>query len=133
MKYLLAVLILLAAAGPALTQRAPVASPTDPELEKMANHNLEIADFYFSKKKAYSGARDRLLEVATTYPEYTKIDRVYFLLAEIYAKTGDPAKAREYFQLLLDERPHSELAERARRRLAELPPVVAAPAAQPSN
>lgn len=121
MTYLATLVIALLLAVPALAQRGPSTTPVDPELEQMADHNLEIADFYFSKKKAYAGAKDRLLEVVMLYPEYTKIDRVYFLLAEVYAKTGEEAKARETFELLLETRPQSELAERARRRLAELP------------
>ena len=111
--------------GPALAQRAPTTAPVDPELEKMAEHNLTIADYYFNKKKAYKGARDRLLEIVDTYPGYTKVDRVYFLLGQISVEMDDPDKAREYLERLLSERPESELAPKAKKLLAELGPAPA--------
>jgi outer membrane protein assembly factor BamD len=131
MKYLhrfltsLALAAALGAAPAMAAQRGPLAAPPDPELESMAKHNLEVAEYYFSKKKAYDGAKDRLLEVVTVYPEYTRIDRVYFLLGEIFFEADDPEQAREYFERLLAERPDSKDAERARKRLAQLPPAPA--------
>jgi TolA-binding protein len=116
------------AAAP-LAQRAPITSPVDPEVERQAKHDLETAKFYFSRRKAYAGAKDRLLEVAAAYPEFTRIDEVYFLLGECFVKTDDPASARKFFEMLLDERPESEFAERAKKRLAELPPAPPAPPA----
>jgi TolA-binding protein len=123
--FVLALLVVVAAAlAPAgAAQRGPITSPPDPELEAMAKHNLEVAEYYFSKKKAYVGAKDRLLEIVGVYPEYTRIDRVYFLLGEALVKTNQGAQAREYFERLLSERPDSEHAKPARERLASLPPA----------
>lgn len=112
-----------------LAQRGPVTAPVDVELERMAEHNLTIADYYYSKKKAYTGALDRLLEVVDAYPEFTRIDEVYFLAAECYVKAGDPAKARGFFERLVRERPQSAFAERARTAIGALP----APAPKSSN
>ena len=116
-------LALAAGLSGAAAQRGPITAPTDPEQEKWAAHNLDVARQYYSKRKAYAGAKDRLLEVAATYPEYTKIDEVYFILGECLVKTNEPAKAREFFERLLEERPESEFARRARERLASLPPA----------
>jgi TolA-binding protein len=104
-------------------QRAPITAPVDPGLERQAKHDLDTARFYFSKRKAYAGAKDRLMDIAAAYPEFTQIDEVYFLLAECFAKTNDAKSARHFFELLLEARPESEFAERAKKRLSELPPT----------
>ena len=135
--FALALLVLFGAgSAAAAVQRGPITSPPDPELEAMARHNLEVAEYYFSKKKAYAGAKDRLLEIVGVYPEYTRIDRVYFLLGEALVKTNQGAQAREYFERLLAERPDSEYTKPARERLVDLPPAPAGgqkPAPAPSD
>jgi TolA-binding protein len=118
---IIAFVVLFAAAAAA--QRAPVTVPVDPELEKQADHDLTAARFYFSKRKAYAGAKDRLLDIVDAYPDFTKIDEVYFLLGQCFEKTKEPARAREFYTRLLAERPQSAFAERARVRLGELPPT----------
>jgi TolA-binding protein len=102
-------------------QRGPLASAVDAELEEQAKHDLQTAKFYFSKRKAYAGAKDRLMDIAGAYPEFTRIDEVYYLLGECMLKTNEPASARHFFELLLQVRPESEFVERAKKRLAELP------------
>jgi TolA-binding protein len=109
-------------------QRGPIASPANVELERQAKHDFETAKFYFAKRKAYVGAKDRLLDIAAAYPEFTRIDEVYFLLAECFAKTNEPLSARHFFEVLIEERPESEFAARARKRLEELPPGPSKPA-----
>jgi TolA-binding protein len=103
-------------------QRGPLATAVDAELEQQAKHDLEAAKFYYSKRKAYAGAKDRLLDIAAAYPEFTRIDEVYYLLGECMLKTNEPSSARHFFELLLQTRPESEFVDRAKKRLAELPP-----------
>jgi len=118
----------------AASQRGPLTASVDAALEQQALHDLEAAKFYFSKRKAYAGAKGRLIDIASSYPEFTRIDEVYFLLAECYLKTNEPANARHFFEFMLEERPESAFAERARKRLAELPPGPAKPAPpEPDN
>jgi TolA-binding protein len=120
-------------AATASAQRAPLASAVDAELEAQAKHDLEAAKFYYSKRKAYAGAKDRLMDIAAAYPEFTRIDEVYFLLGECLIKTKEPASARHFFELLLQSRPESEFVARAKKRLAELPPGPPEPPAPTSD
>src|SRR5215203_1584364 len=97
LKYVLTALLLGAtlaiASGVSAAQRAPVTSPIDTDQEKFAEHNLDVGRQYF-KRKAYAGAKDRLEEILAAYPEYTKIDEVYFVLGQVYIKLKDTGHAR---------------------------------------
>ena len=111
---------LLVPAVPALTlQRGPLPSPVDAELEEQSAHNLDVGKQYF-KRKAYEGAKDRLLEIVSVYPEYSKIDEVYYLLARTMLRLKKSDEAKEYLNLLLEQRPESSLAESAREELEKL-------------
>lgn len=119
MKLLLVLVAVLALAIPVAAQRQPIAHPIDPDLEKFAGHNLDVARQYF-KRKAYPGVVDRLEEVLGEYPEFTKIDEVYFLLGSSYVKLGKQDLARKTFHQLVTERPDSDFAKRAKDELAKL-------------
>ena len=58
----------------------PIEPPRDAALEIAAKHNLEVARWNFTKRKAYEGARDRLKEIIDTYPEFSRMDEVIFLM-----------------------------------------------------
>ncbi|HQR36760.1 MAG TPA: outer membrane protein assembly factor BamD [Blastocatellia bacterium] len=100
-------------------QRTPVVPAVDPELEAFSKHNLEVARLYF-KKKAWKGVANRLEEVAATYPEFTKIDEVYYLLGVSYIKLEKIDDARDILKKLIDVRPDSDYAKKARTELADL-------------
>jgi outer membrane protein assembly factor BamD (BamD/ComL family) len=119
MNYALALALALVFAVPAAAQRAPISSPVDPDAERVAAHNLDVGRQYF-KKKAWAGAKDRLEEILAEYPEFTRIDEVYYLLGVCYTKAGDAKLARESFRKLVDERPDSDYAKRAREELGKL-------------
>ena len=119
--FVAAILALAFALAPAaaLAQRGPLSSVADPELEKLSDHNLDVGRQYY-KKKAYEGAKGRLEEILATYPEYTQLDEVYYLLGMIYLKTKEVDAAKEMFTRLVDERSESELAAKAREELDRL-------------
>jgi len=119
MKYLLVLVVTLVLATAAVAQRAPLSKPIDPDLEREATHNLDVGRLYF-KKKAWTGAKGRLEEIVAAYEEFTKIDEVYYMLGVCYEKTGDANLARETFQKLVDDRPDSSFAKRAKEELARL-------------
>src|SRR3982751_6734904 len=119
MKLLLALVAALVLVAPIAAQRTSIAHPIDPDLEKFASHNLDVGRQYF-KRKAYPGARDRLEEIVAEYPEFTKIDEVYYLLGVCYVKTGKPELARTTFQQAVDERPESDFAKRSKAELDRL-------------
>lgn len=111
---------LLAAPLAVSAQRAPLAGDVDQELERLSKHNLDVGKQYY-KKKAYEGAKGRLEEIVATYPEFTDIDEVYYVLAMCYLKMGEHESGKEMLQKLVDERPESAFAKKAREELEKLP------------
>jgi outer membrane protein assembly factor BamD (BamD/ComL family) len=105
------------AQGPA---RGRIEPPRDETMEVAAKHNLEIARWYLTKRKAYEGARDRLQEIIDTYPDFSRMDEVVFLMGEANLKLGKNDKAAEFYEKLLKTYPESELVKKARGRLDEL-------------
>ena len=98
----------------------PIESPRDPALEIAAKHNLDIARWYLTKRKAYEGARDRLQEIIDTHPEFSRMDEVLFLMGEAHLKLGKNEKAIDYYGKLLKTYPDSEFGKRAQARIDEL-------------
>src|SRR5712692_1222072 len=93
----------------------------DPDLEKDAMHNLEVARHYFKLKKAYVAALQRCEEIIAGNPTFAKIDEVLFMagesslrLAENKGKqaskvTSDKLRddARDYLSQLVNDYPDS--------------------------
>jgi outer membrane protein assembly factor BamD (BamD/ComL family) len=98
----------------------PMEPPRDPALETAARHNLDVARWYLVKRKAYEGARDRLKEIIDTYPDFSRMDEVVFLMGEAHLKLKKNEKAVDYYNKLLKDYPGSEFAKKARERLDEL-------------
>jgi outer membrane protein assembly factor BamD (BamD/ComL family) len=105
------------AQGPA---RGRIEPTRDETMEVAAKHNLEIARWYLTKRKAYEGARDRLQEIIDTYPDFSRMDEVLFLMGEAHLKLGKGEKAGEFYNKLLKDYPDSEFAKKARARVDEL-------------
>ena len=100
--------------------RGKVDPPRDPIMETTANHSLDVARWYLTKRKAYEGARDRLQEIVDTYPEFSRMDEVVFLLGEASLKLNKPEKATEYYEGLVKNYEGSEFVKKARERLKEI-------------
>ena len=109
----------LAAQGPA---RGRIEEPRDPILETQAKHNLQVGRWYLTKQKAYEGARDRFQEIIDTYPEFSRMDEVLFLMGETHEGLKKPEKAVEYYEKLLKDFPESEFAKKTKERLEKLKP-----------
>ena len=105
------------AQGPARGRIEPIRDET---MEVAAKHNLDIARYYLTKRKAYEGARYRLQKVIDTYPDFSRMDEVIFLMGEAHVKLGKSEKAADYYDKLLKTFPDSEFAKKARARLDEL-------------
>jgi outer membrane protein assembly factor BamD (BamD/ComL family) len=105
------------AQGPA---RGRIEPTRDETMEVAAKHNLEIARWYLTKRKAYEGARDRLQEIIDTYPDFSRMDEVLFLMGEAHLKLSKGEKAGEFYNKLLKDYPDSEFAKKARARVDEL-------------
>jgi outer membrane protein assembly factor BamD (BamD/ComL family) len=105
------------AQGPA---RGRIDPPRDETLEISAKHNLDVARWYMTKRKAFDGARDRLQEIIDTYPQFSRMDEVLFLMGEAHVKLDMVEKAAGYYEKMLKDYPDSEFAKKARARLDEL-------------
>lgn len=118
----------------------------DPDMEKEALHNLEVARQYFKLRKAYVAALQRCEEVLAGNPAFSKIDEVLFLagqsslnLAEAKGKQkpdqyvihdGDKKltltaqefrdKARDYLSQLYNDYPQSSFRSQAEDDLKAL-------------
>jgi hypothetical protein len=122
--------------GSALAQvgTGPKTPPRDPEMEKKSNTDLEAGSFYIKSRKAYKAGIDRLEEIQAGYPEFSRMDLVYYWLAEAHmglyrqaekaGKKEDGAKERakgiEYYKLLVKEFPDGEKTGEAKKALKEL-------------
>jgi outer membrane protein assembly factor BamD (BamD/ComL family) len=105
------------AQGPA---RGRIEPPRDEALEIKAKHNLEVARWNITKRKAYEGARDRLQEIIESYPEFSRMDEVFFLMGELHFKLAKTDKAIGFYNKMLKDYPESEFVKKANERLAEL-------------
>jgi outer membrane protein assembly factor BamD (BamD/ComL family) len=103
--------------GPA---RGPIETPRDPQKEIFAKHNLDVARFYLTRRKAYQGALDRLKEIVEAHPEFSRIDEVIYWIAEANLKLDKRDIAIDYYQKLIKDYPDSEFVKKARGRLEEL-------------
>jgi outer membrane protein assembly factor BamD (BamD/ComL family) len=100
--------------------RGRIEPPRDETLEIKAKHNLDVAKYYITRRKAYDGARDRLQEIIETYPDFSRMDEVIYWMGELHLKLDKKEQAADYYNKLLKVYPESELAKKARARLDEL-------------
>jgi lipopolysaccharide biosynthesis regulator YciM len=121
------------AASRALQQgpgRGPITAPRDPELEKQSHRSLEVAKFYFYKRKPEKNDKDawarinkavesRLQEIVDTNPNFARIDDVLFMLGEVSKRMGDWDKAVEYWTNALKETSDEKIKSESQKRLDE--------------
>jgi len=100
--------------------RGKIDPARDPIMETDATHSLDVARWYLTKRKAYEGARDRLQEIVDTYPGFSRMDEVVFLLGEANLKLNKPEKAAEFYEKLVKNFEGSEFVKKARERLKEI-------------
>ena len=62
----------------------------------------------------------RLTEILTEYPNFSEMDRVYYVLAESYYKGQLTDQSIPYFQKLISDYPNSKYAALAVKRMAEI-------------
>jgi len=99
--------------------------------ERLAAHDAEIAIGYHNRR-AYRAALSRLSELMSTYPEYSRLDRIYFYLGDSHFMLRQYDQAVPYFTKVVTDYPGSKLAKAAAKKLAEIEKLkAAASAAQP--
>jgi outer membrane protein assembly factor BamD (BamD/ComL family) len=87
--------------------------------DRLSESSYLVGLGYF-RQRWYPGAMDRFREVVKEDPAFSRIDGVYFHMAEIYARTDRKAEAIPLFERLVSEYRTSEHLEKAQERLAEL-------------
>ena len=110
--------------------RGPITTPRDPEAERQSYHNLEVAKYYFYKRKPDKNAKDgwdrlnkavegRLLEIMDTNPAFARMDDVFFMLGEVYKRMGDLDKAVENWTKAAKETSDEKIKSETQKRLEE--------------
>jgi len=87
--------------------------------ERLAEHITEIGRFYY-KRSSFQAAVNRLTEIITTFPNYSKMDEVYFYLADSYFKWAKVDQSVPYFTKLISDFPKSKYAEKAQKKMEEI-------------
>lgn len=87
--------------------------------EKLAEHTFQIGLLYY-KMKGYKASTKRLIEVLTNYPNYSRMDKIYFYLGDSYYKWNKADQAQPFFTKLITDFPKSKFAKKAQKRLEEI-------------
>ncbi len=101
--------------------------------ENLALHNLKVADFYMEArvkqlKGGLKGVQSRLREIDEKWPNFSRMDKVWFNLAYTYQEEEEPDEAAKYYQKIVREfPPDSEYVEKAIEQLG----VIGAPVPEP--
>jgi outer membrane protein assembly factor BamD len=88
--------------------------------EWMANHHLNVARFYFEHRHVMEAARLRCQEVIKKYPQFTKLDFVLWISAQVEEAEDNRDKAIEYCKRIAREYPDSEYRDEAIEKLKYL-------------
>ncbi|MGH9934934.1 MAG: tetratricopeptide repeat protein [Blastocatellia bacterium] len=110
--------------------RGPITAPRDPELEKQSSHNLEVAKYYFYRKKPDKNNKEgwdrlnkavesRLQEIIDVNPSFARMDDVFFMLGEVYKRVGDLDKAVENWTKAAKETSDEKIKSETQKRLDE--------------
>ncbi len=87
--------------------------------EKLAEQTFIIGVFYY-RVLGYKASISRLTEILTNYPDYSKLDQVYFYLADSYFKWGKLPESVPFFTKLVSDYPKSSWAKKAQGRLKDI-------------
>ncbi len=83
---------------------------------RLAAHELHVGETYY-KMKSYRAALGRLQPIITTYPEFPRLDAVYFYIADCYFQTKKYDESLPYFNKLITDYPKSKFARKAEKRI----------------
>jgi len=87
--------------------------------ERLAEHIFGIGRFYY-KRNAFKAAVSRLNDIVNSFPNYSKMDQVYFYLGDSYFKWNKIEQSIPYFTKLVSDFPKSKYSKKALKRLEEI-------------
>ncbi len=95
--------------------------------ERLAAHGAEIAIGYHNRR-AYRASISRLTEIMSTYPEYSRLDKIYFFLGDCHLMMRQYDQAVPYLTKVVTDYSGGKLAKTAAKKLAEIETLKAADA-----
>jgi len=87
--------------------------------ERLAEHVFSIGYIYY-KMGGYGAAVSRLKDILTQFPNYSRMDIVYFHLGDAYFRGKMFDESIPYFTKLISDYPESKYAEKARDKIEEI-------------
>jgi len=84
--------------------------------QRLAEHEFGIGEFYY-KSRAYKAAIGRLQDIITKYPDFKKMDALYFYIADSYFNSRNYEAAFPYFTKLVSDYANSKFVKEAQKRL----------------
>ena len=93
--------------------------------QRLAEHTFGIGKVYYNEG-AFKASTDRLSEILTTYPNYGRMDQVYFYLGDSYFRWKKYDQAVPYLTKLVSDYAQSPFAKKAQEKLKEISRVAPA-------
>jgi outer membrane protein assembly factor BamD len=87
--------------------------------ERLAEHTFQIGLVYY-KMKVYRASVKRLAEILISFPNFSRMDKVYFYLGDSLLKGMNYADATSHFTKLVSDFPQSKFAKKAKKKLDKL-------------
>jgi outer membrane protein assembly factor BamD len=87
--------------------------------ERLAANELHIGEHYY-RARSYRSALGRLQAILTTYPNFSRMDAVYFFIADSYFKAKRYDESFPYFTKLITDYPKSKFIKKAQQRLKQI-------------
>src|SRR5262249_50276741 len=88
--------------------------------EVVADGIAGVGNFYFISHKDYGAAISRDREVATKYPDYSRMPQTLFSLADGLQHVGNDKEAAIYYSRIVSDHPLSDRVALAKQRLTVL-------------
>ena len=110
---------------PASDQAKPAQEKVRDCEERLAAHNADIAISYHDRK-AYRASISRLQEVMSTYPEYSRLDEIYYYPGDDHFWLRQYDQAAPFFAKVVSDYSGKKLADKASKKLAEIEKLKAA-------
>jgi len=87
--------------------------------ERLATHVAGIG-IQYDHMRSYRAAISRLTDVMTTYPNYSRMDEVYYYLGEAHFRANALDQAVPYYTKVVSDYPKSPYIKKATKRLKEI-------------
>jgi outer membrane protein assembly factor BamD len=91
--------------------------------ERLAEHTFQIGLLYY-KMRSYRASVKRLAEILISFPNFSRMDKVYFYLGDSFFKGGIYPNATSHFTKLVSDYPQSKFAKKTKKKLDQLEKLI---------